>query len=130
MRQIYTSPRAENIDRVVALMAEHGIATAVQNRSRYDRSTWKRYSYLQRHERREQWAQVWIRHPDDYTRARALLTSIGIEPLVVHGDELAAARNASPAARREHVAARARRIALLVVLAACGMLMLRYMGWL
>jgi hypothetical protein len=92
MRQIYTSPRAANIDRVVALMAEHGIATAVQNRSRYDRSTWKRYSYLQRHERREQWAQVWIRHPDDYTRAR--------------------------------------RIALLVVLAACGMLMLRYMGWL
>ena len=26
MRQIYTSPRMENIERVVALMAEHGIS--------------------------------------------------------------------------------------------------------
>ncbi len=130
MRQIFTSPRPENVDRVVALMAEHGIATAVQNRLRYDRSTWKRHSYLQRHERRDDWDQVWIRHPDDYTRARELMLGIGIEPLVTHGEELAASRSTSPVTRREHVASRARRIALLVVLAACGMLMLRYMGWL
>ncbi len=129
MRQIFTSPRTENIDRVVALMTEHGIATAVQNRSRYDRSGWKRHSYLVRNEHREQWEQVWIRHPDDYTRARELLVSLGLEPLVVHGDELAAARSASPVAHRQHIAARARRMALLVVLAACALLMLRYMGW-
>ena len=60
MRQIYTSPRQENVDRVVALMAEHGIATAVQNRSRYDHMSWKRHSYVERFERREEWAQVWI----------------------------------------------------------------------
>ncbi len=127
MRQIYTSPRSENVDRVVALMTERGIATNVLNRSRYDRSTWKRFSYLQRSERRDDWAQVWITHPDDYTKARVVLTDLGIEPVIVHGDELAAARNASPVARREHVVTRARRIALLVVLGACGMLMLRYL---
>ncbi len=127
MRQIYTSPRSDNIDRVVALMTARGITTSVRNRSRYDRPTWKRVSYLQRNERREDWAQVWITHPDDYTQARVVLTELGIEPLIVHGDELAAARNASPVMRRGQVVARARRIALLVVLAACAMLMLRYM---
>ena len=129
MRQIYTSPRSENIERLVALLAEQGIATRVLNRSRYDHSTWKRASYLQRSERRDEWAQVWITHPDDYTRARAVLTGLGIEPFTVHGDELAAARHKSPYARREHVAARARRIALLVVLAASVMLMLRYLHY-
>ena len=127
MRLLYTSPLNENIDRLVALLDEKGIASSVSNRSRYDRSTWKRFSYLQRNERRDDWAQVWITHPDDYTQARTVLTELGIEPIVVHGDALAAARSASPVARREHIATRARRIALLVVLGACGVLMLRYL---
>ena len=129
MRQLYTSPRNENIDRLVALLTENGIASSVLNRSRYDRTTWKRASYLQRRERRDDWPQVWISHPDDYTRARVLLTEMGIEPFTVHGDELAAARNPSPDARRQHTAARARRIILLVVMAACVLLMLRYLRY-
>lgn len=129
MRQLYTSPRNENIDRLVTLLAENGIVTSVLNRSRYDRTTWKRSSYLQRRERRDEWPQVWITHPDDYTRARAILTGLGIEPFTVHGEELAAARNDSPDARRQHVAARARRSILLVVLAACVLLMLRYLRY-
>ena len=130
MRQLYTSPRSENIDRLVALLTAQGIATSVLNRSRYDHSTWKRVSYLRRSEQREEWAQVWVTNPDDYTRARIVLTGLGLEPFTVHGDELAAARDTSPDARRQHVAARARRIVLLVVLAASVMLMLRYLHYL
>ncbi|MEO5811915.1 MAG: hypothetical protein ABIU96_02035 [Rhodanobacter sp.] len=129
MRQLYTSPRSENIDRLVTLLAENGIATSVHNRSRYDHPKWKRASYLQRRERRDDWAQVWVTHPDDYTRARVILTGLGIEPFTVHGAELAAARSTSPDARRQNVAARARRIVLLVVLAACVVLMLRYLHY-
>lgn len=129
MRQLYTSPRSENIDRLVALLTEQGIATRVLNRSRYDRSTWKRASYLQRRERRDEWPQVWIAHPDDYTRARAILTGMGIEPFTVHGEELAAARDKSPELRRRYVAARVRRIVLLVVLGASVVLMLRYLHY-
>ncbi len=127
MRQIYTSPRQENIDRVVALMAEHGIEATVSNRSNYNRPTWQRFSYSQRQDDRGSWAQVWITSADDYTRARVLLREIGIEPIIRHGEELAAARNPSPTARREHTVTRVRRIVLLLVLAAFAMVVLRYM---
>ena len=127
MRQIYTSPRQENIDAVVALMAEHGIEATVANRSNYNRPTWQRFSYTQREDNRDTWAQVWIARAKDYTKARALLREIGIEPVIRHGDELAAARNPSPMTQREHLVARARRIVLLAVLAAFAMVVLRYL---
>jgi hypothetical protein len=127
MRQIYTSPRNESIDRVVALMAEHGIEATVSNRSNYNRPTWQRFSYSQRNDDRSSWAQVWITSADDYTRARALLRDIGIEPVIRHGEELAAARNPTPATRRQDTVARVRRIVLLLVLAAFAMVVLRYL---
>lgn len=127
MRQIYTSPRTENIDRVIALMAERGIETTVTNRSNYNRSTWQRFSYSPHQENRDSWAQVWITHAEDYTEARTLLRSIGIEPVIRHGDELEAFRNPSPLTRRQHTVARARRIVLLAVLAAFAMVVLRYL---
>lgn len=127
MRQIYTSPRQENVDRVIALMAEHGIEASVANRSNYNRQTWQRFSYTQRHDNRDSWAQVWITHADDYTRARTLLRDIGIEPVIRHGEELAAARNPTPATRRQYTVARVRRIVLLLVLAAFAVVMLRYL---
>ena len=127
MRQIYTSPRPENIDRVVALMAEHGIEATVANRSNYKRQSYQRFSYSQQQDSRDSWAQVWISRADDYTKARALLREIGIEPVIRHGDELAAARNPSPTLQREHTVARVRRIVLLLVLAAFAMVVLRYL---
>jgi hypothetical protein len=127
MRQIYTSPRPESIDAVVALMAEHGIAATVENRSNYNRPTWQRFSYSQRQDDRGSWAQVWITHADDYPKARALLREIGIEPVVRHGEELAAARNPSPLDRRNRTVTRVRRIVLLVVLGVVAVAMLRFL---
>ncbi|WEN14420.1 hypothetical protein PY254_14440 [Rhodanobacter sp. AS-Z3] len=125
MRQIYTSPREQNIDTVVALMAEHGIGATVSNRSNYNRSTWQRFSYTQRKDDRSSWPQVWITSADDYTRARTLLRDIGIEPVIRYGEELAAARNPGSTDRRALTVARVRRIVLLVVLGVAAMAMLR-----
>ncbi|MEO8998951.1 MAG: hypothetical protein ABI227_06145 [Rhodanobacter sp.] len=127
MRQIYTSPRNESIDRVVALMAEHGIEATVANRSNYNRPTWQRFSYSQRNDDRSSWAQVWITHADDYTKGRALLREIGIEPVIRHGEELAAARNPTPQMRRGNTVTRVRRIVLMLVVAAFAMVALRYL---
>ncbi|KZC42603.1 MULTISPECIES: DUF2007 domain-containing protein [Rhodanobacter] len=127
MRQIYTSPRPESVDAVVALMAEHGIAATVENRSNYNRPSYQRFSYSARNDDRGRWAQVWITHADDYPRARALLRQIGIEPVVRHGEELAAARNPSPLDRRNRTVTRVRRIVLLVVLAVLAVAMLRFL---
>jgi broad specificity phosphatase PhoE len=128
MRPLYTSPRQENIDRVVALLAEHGIETTVTGRSNWNRPSYQRFSYSQRSENRESWPQVWVNRADDYTQARALMRAMGIEPMVRHGEELAAARNPTPETRRAGVATRVRRIVLLALAAAFVILMLRYMG--
>jgi|SRR5579859_2621828 hypothetical protein len=128
MRQLYTSPRQENIDRVAALLTEQGIECTIENRSNYKRQTYQRFSYSQRTENRENWAQVWVTRADDYTRARALLKELGIEPVVRHGEELALARNPTPEMQRRSTASRFRRIVMIAVAGAFLILMLRYMG--
>lgn len=127
MRQIYTSPRQQNIDTVIALMAEHGIETSVTNRSNYNRANWKRFSYSQPQDSSHSWPQVWITNADDYTRARAVLKAIGIEPAIRHADELAAARNPRSATPRRQTVNRVRRIVLAAVLGAFAMVVLRYL---
>jgi broad specificity phosphatase PhoE len=128
MRQLYTSPRQENIDRVTALLGEKGIECTVLNRSSWNKPTYQRFSYSQRQEDRDSWPQVWVNKADDYTQARAVLKELGIEPVVRHGEELALARNPTPELRRKGVATRFRRIVMLAVAGAILVLMLRYMG--
>jgi ferric-dicitrate binding protein FerR (iron transport regulator) len=128
MRQIYTSPRPGNIDRVVALLAEHGIAAQVENRSNWRTQGHRRFSYQEPDNARERWEQVWITHADDYTRARELMRELGIEPVVRFGRDLAEARNPSPQARRKYTVTRARRIVMLAILAAFALVVLRYRG--
>ena len=128
MRQIYTSPRQENVDSVVALMTEHGINATVANRSNYDRPTWQRLSYSPRRQDRSRWAQVWITHADDYSKARKLLIGLGIDPVIRHGEELAAARNPSPIDGGKKIATRVRRGLLVAVLVVFAVQMVRYFG--
>ena len=129
MRLLYTSPRQENIDRVVALMTENGVETAITNRSNWNRPSYQRFSYSQRSENRDSWPQVWVSRADDYTRARELLRQLGIEPMVRHGELLQLERNPVGAVyvRREHTVARVRRIALLAILGVFMVLVLRYL---
>ncbi|MFC4527861.1 DUF2007 domain-containing protein [Dyella halodurans] len=128
MRQLYTSPRQENIDRVAALLAEKGIECTITNRSNWKKPSYQRFSYSQRNEDRDSWPQVWVNKADDYTEARTVLKELGIEPVIRHGEELALARNPTPEARQKSVATRIRRIVMLAVAGAFVVLMLRYMG--
>jgi hypothetical protein len=129
MRLLYTSPRQENIDRVVVLMTENGVETSVTNRSNWNRPSYQRFSYSQRSENRDAWPQVWVQRADDYTKARELMRGLGIEPEVRHGEELRVSRDpvAAVYTRREHTVARARRIVLLAILGVFMVLALRYL---
>lgn len=124
MRQIYTSLRQENIDRVIALMTEHGIDTTVSNRSSYKGGEWKRFSYTNRPDA-STWPQVWVVNANDQTRARALLREAGIEPPVRYAEELAASREPlTGPARHRAVAGRMRMVALSLVAVAAVLLSL------
>lgn len=125
MRQIYTSLRQENIDRVIALMTEHGIDTTVSNRSSYKGGEWKRFSYSNRPDA-STWPQVWVVNANDQTRARGLLREAGIEPPVRYAEELAASREPlTGPARHRAVAGRMRMVALSLVAVAAVLLSLR-----
>jgi len=129
MRQIYTSPRVENVDRVVAMLNEAGIATSVTNRQAYAGHDYRRPSYAKPPDR-DSWPQVWVVNANDQSRARALLRDAGVEPPTRFAEELAESRgNASPEARRSALVWRVRVFLLaiiitLVVLNAAGVLKL------
>ncbi|MCQ4165310.1 hypothetical protein [Tahibacter harae] len=126
MRQIYTSLRQENIDRVTALMDEHSIETTITNRSNYKGGDWKKFSYTNRPDA-STWPQVWVVNANDQTRARELLREAGIEPPVRYADELAAATREplTGTARHRAVASRMRMVALSLVAVAAVLLSLR-----
>ena len=128
MRLLYTSPRQENIDRVVAFMSENGVETTITNRSNWNRPSYQRFSYQQRRENRDNWPQVWVSRADDYTKARELLRQLGIESIVRHGEELRAERDPGTVyVLREHTVTRVRRIVLLAILGVFMVLALRYL---
>lgn len=118
MRQIYTSPRVENIDRVVAMLGEAGIETSVTNRRSYAGHDYKRPSYASPPDR-EAWPQVWIVKAEDQPKARALLREAGIEPATRFAAELAQARSEPvvDAAKRRNVLVWRIRLALLAAIA-------------
>ena len=125
MRQIYTSLRQENIDRVIALMTEHGIETSVTNRSNYKGGDWKRFSYTNRPDA-SSWPQVWVVNANDQTRARELLREAGIEPPVRYAEELAASREPlTGQAKHRAVASRSRLVTLCLVGVAVMLLSIR-----
>lgn len=116
MRQLFTSPRMENIDRVVALLNAAGIATHVGNRRAYQGSNFKRISYTSREES-STWPQVWVVHSDDQVQARALLRAAGLEPATRFAAELALVR--SGVSNQSTTSKRAGRLRL-ILLAAFG----------
>ena len=91
MRQIYTSPRVENVERLVALLNEQGIETRVTNHRSWAGRDYKRTSYSARTDSSE-WPQVWVVKAEDQPRARALLREAGIAPAVRYAEELARSR--------------------------------------
>lgn len=129
MRQIYSSPRPENIDRLVALMAEHGIETTIRNRSNYNHPGHRRFSYLEPDTARTNWEQLWVTHADDYTKAREVMRDLGLEPSVRFEADLAAWRNRTPAEKRKRTVAWTRHLVLLAVLIVATFVALRNLGW-
>ena len=127
MRQIYTSPRMENIDRVVALMAEHGIQTSVGNRRGYQGADWKRFSYTARADR-DSWPNVSVVRAQDQTLARKLLREAGIEPATRFADELAAARGVGDPVQHRRASARIKLVVLALICGTCILIGLQMLG--
>ena len=126
MRQVFRSPRLENVEGVKALLEEHGIATYLSGGRSYKGNRRDRFSYTDR--AREEPA-LWIVHAEDLPRSRQLLRDAGLmEPSwrseitgggATGGAAEASAPAATPEARATRTASRMRLVLLVALAGAC-----------
>jgi hypothetical protein len=77
MRQIFSSPRLENVEAVEQLLEQAGIQTKVSDRATWNRATKRDFSYTDRSPG-GRWPAVWVVQAEDYPKARQILRDIGL----------------------------------------------------
>jgi hypothetical protein len=77
MRQIFTSPRLDNVETVVGLLKDAGIDTHLTNARSWNRATNRDFSYTERNSG-YQWPAVFVVKVEDFARARQLLRDAGV----------------------------------------------------
>jgi hypothetical protein len=77
MRQVFSSPRVENVDRVEAMLNEAGIETHVSNRDKLRRDRMRSFSYSAPPDS-STWPGIWIIKAEDLPRAREMLREAGL----------------------------------------------------
>jgi hypothetical protein len=76
MRQIFSSPRLHNVERLEKVLEEAGVATRLTNRSSFLTGR-PHFGYSERGNERE-WPTLWVVQADDYGRARTILRETGL----------------------------------------------------
>ncbi len=77
MRQVFTSPRLENVERVAALLQEHGVVTRITNGRTFKGSLRGNFSYRESANKNPPPA-VWVVRSEDQPKARELLRDAGL----------------------------------------------------
>lgn len=86
MRQIFTSPRLENVEGVAKMLEDEGIATKITGGRSWKGVSRRGFSYNDKSRGENADPAVWVLKPDDFKRARELLH---------HGSLLEATRDTS-----------------------------------
>ena len=78
MRQIFTSPRLENVEGVAKLLTEAGIENKVSEGRGYKQVSRREFSYVEKKDDGSNNPAVWVIKSGDYKRARELLHGMGL----------------------------------------------------
>ncbi|PKM08168.1 MAG: pathogenicity-like protein [Gammaproteobacteria bacterium HGW-Gammaproteobacteria-4] len=128
MRQVFSSPRLENVEGVARLLNEQGIDTHISQSRSYKGQRRGTFSYAQSGRAdASQWPAVWIVRAEDQPRARELLREAGLltatsKPTYLPEAEVDPAR----AAKKPLSAAWVLRLRLLILAAIAGLTLLIY----
>lgn len=125
MRQVFSSPRLENVEGVARLLEEAGIETKVTEARGYKQVSRREFSYVEKTREGSNAPAVWVIKSDDYKRAREMLHGIGLletTPPPSYVPEALQFKSAAPVSRLKQVSRI--RIALLFVVGALGAWML------
>lgn len=77
MRQVFTSPRLENVEKVAQLLEEHDIEVRITDGRSFRGNHRRGFSYRERGDDTPKPA-VWVIRSDDHPKARAVLREIGL----------------------------------------------------
>ncbi|NZA26366.1 pathogenicity-like protein [Luteimonas sp. SJ-92] len=77
MRQIFSSPRLENVEKVAQLLRDEGIEVRITNGRSYKSGRRRTFSYREGANNGPQPA-VWVTHSEDQPRARELMRATGL----------------------------------------------------
>ncbi|MBK6728229.1 MAG: hypothetical protein IPG63_13385 [Xanthomonadales bacterium] len=125
MRQVYASPRNENVDRVEAMLNEAGIGTRVVNRDKLRRGNFRRFSFQDPGHSKD-WPAVQVLRAEDMPRAREMLRAAGLMGSTRPDAETPMPRWEAPGNIPDQMAARMRRLAMIGVLFALILLAWAY----
>ena len=78
MRQVFTSPRLENVEGVAKLLTAEGIEIKVSNDRGYKQVSRREFSYVQKARDGGDQPAIWVIKSEDYKRARDLLFEAGL----------------------------------------------------
>ena len=78
MRQLFTSPRLENVEAVAKLLADAGIEHKLSGGRSYKGYSRRQFSYAEKQADNDEQAAVWILKSEDYKRAREMMHELGL----------------------------------------------------
>lgn len=78
MRQVFTSVRLENVERVQAMLAEAGIETKITQGRSWKGTSRREFSYSAKDHDPSQQPALWVLKPDDFKQARQILFDAGL----------------------------------------------------
>lgn len=78
MRQVFTSPRLENVEGVAQLLRDAGVDIKVTDARSYRKVSRREFSYVEHKRDGSSPPSVWVVNSDDYKRARELLHDAGL----------------------------------------------------
>jgi len=118
MRQVFSSPRIENVERVAQLLGAAGIETRITHGRSYKGSRRGDFSYRD-HTRTSPVPAVWIVKSEDQVRGREILRAAGLldSTRSETGYTLPVFRSEEPAPQRDAGARRAMRLKIGLLLA-------------
>jgi hypothetical protein len=89
MRQVFTSPRLENVEAVAKILNDAGIETRLTDAQTWNRATKRDYSYSDRSGGSGyKWPAVWVVRGAEYGEARRVLREAGVLLPTTRGPDL------------------------------------------
>lgn len=78
MRQVFTSVRLENVERVEKMLNDAGIATKVNQGRSWKGLSRREFSYSDKNHDPSQQPSLWVVKPEDFKQAREILHDAGL----------------------------------------------------